>query len=36
MGHPAELEKKLVEGEAKARVIARKTLDRVRERAGFT
>jgi tryptophanyl-tRNA synthetase len=36
VGHPDELEKRLEEGEAKARVIARKTLDRVRERAGFS
>lgn len=35
MANPQELEKKLEQGEEKARVIARKVLDRVREKIGF-
>lgn len=35
MANPQELEKKLEQGEEKARVIARKVLDRVREKVGF-
>lgn len=35
MSNPQELEKKLEQGEEKARVIARKMLDRVREKIGF-
>jgi tryptophanyl-tRNA synthetase len=35
MSNPAELDKKLEQGEAKARVIANKTLDRVRKKLGF-
>jgi tryptophanyl-tRNA synthetase len=35
MSNPAELDKKLEQGEAKARVIAQKTLDRVRKKLGF-
>ncbi|MEQ8534520.1 MAG: tryptophan--tRNA ligase, partial [Imperialibacter sp.] len=36
MTHEDELEAKLQEGEAKARVIARKVLDRVRDTLGFS
>jgi tryptophanyl-tRNA synthetase len=35
MSNPAELDKKLEQGEAKARIIANKTLDRVRKKLGF-
>ena len=35
MSNPAELDKKLEQGEAKARLIANKTLDRVRKKLGF-
>lgn len=35
MSNPAELDKKLEQGEARARVIAHKTLDRVRKQLGF-
>jgi tryptophanyl-tRNA synthetase len=35
MGNPTELDKKLEQGEAKARVIAREVLDRVRKKLGF-
>jgi tryptophanyl-tRNA synthetase len=35
MSNPAELDKKLEQGEAKARVIAQKTLERVRKKLGF-
>ena len=35
MAHPDELEKKLEEGEARARKIARDVLHRVREKLGF-
>lgn len=35
MGNPPELEKKLEQGEAKARVIAREVLARVRRKVGF-
>lgn len=35
MSNPEELDKKLEQGEAKARVIAHKTLDRVRRKLGF-
>jgi len=35
MGNSEELEKKLEQGEAKARVIARRVLDRVRKKLGF-
>ena len=35
MGNPNELDKKLEQGEAKARVIAREVLDRVRKKLGF-
>jgi tryptophanyl-tRNA synthetase len=35
MSNPAELDKRLEQGEAKARVIANKTVDRVRKKLGF-
>jgi tryptophanyl-tRNA synthetase len=35
MNNPAELDARLAEGEAKARVIARQTLERVRKVLGF-
>jgi tryptophanyl-tRNA synthetase len=36
MSNPSELDKKLELGEAKARVIAREVLDRVRKKVGFS
>ena len=35
MTHPAELEARLSEGEAKAKIIARSYLNKVREKLGF-
>jgi tryptophanyl-tRNA synthetase len=35
MNHPSELEARLSEGEAKAKVIARGYLNKVREKLGF-
>jgi tryptophanyl-tRNA synthetase len=35
MNHPEEIEKRLLEGEAKARLIALPLLNRVREKLGF-
>ena len=35
MSHPDELEAKLAEGEAKARIIAKEILHKVREKLGF-